>query len=73
MICVGLKLYGYCGGHFGRDSYEDKRIEAFGVDWIVARGSDSEGVHFTDFQDVDQRDEFVAEHSQTNHSLEETE
>jgi hypothetical protein len=33
---VGLMLYGYCDGYFG-DSYGNKRVEAFGVDWIVAR------------------------------------
>lgn len=34
---VGDPLYGYCGGWFGRDSYEDKRVEAIGSDWVVAR------------------------------------
>lgn len=34
---VGTVLYGYCNGYFGRDSYGSKRIEAEGVDWIVAR------------------------------------
>ena len=37
MIRVGTKLYGYCGGYFGRDSYDDKRVEAIGVDWVVCR------------------------------------
>jgi hypothetical protein len=37
VLRVGLVLYGYCNGYFGRDSYRDKRVEAFGVDWIVAR------------------------------------
>lgn len=35
---VGDKLYGYCGGEFGRDSYGTKRVEAIGADWVVARG-----------------------------------
>jgi len=34
---VGTLLYGYCGSYFGRDSYRDKRIEAIGADWVVAR------------------------------------
>ena len=38
---IGQILYGYCGGYFdgyfGRDSYGDKRIEGFGVDWVVVR------------------------------------
>lgn len=33
----GDVLEGFCGGHFGRDSYADKRIEAIGADWVVAR------------------------------------
>jgi hypothetical protein len=34
---VGTVLEGYCGGCFGCDSYEDKRVEAIGADWVVAR------------------------------------
>lgn len=34
---VGDILYGFCGGSFGRDSYEDKRVEAIGADWVVVR------------------------------------
>ena len=34
---VGAMLRGYCGGYFGRDSYSDKRVEAVGFDWVVAR------------------------------------
>lgn len=41
MIAVGSILYGFCGGLFGRDSYANKRVEAFGIDWIVAREMDS--------------------------------
>jgi len=36
-IRTGTLLYGYCDGWFGRDSYETKRVEAFGADWVVAR------------------------------------
>lgn len=36
IIRVGQMLYGFCGGYFG-DSYNDKRVEAVGVDWVVAR------------------------------------
>lgn len=38
---VGMVIYGYCNGFFGRDSYEPKRIEAIGCDWIVARPLDA--------------------------------
>lgn len=34
---IGRHLYGFCNGYFGRDSYSNKRIEAEGDDWIVAR------------------------------------
>jgi hypothetical protein len=36
-IKVGMVLYGYCNGYFGRENYEDKIVEGFGRDWIVAR------------------------------------
>lgn len=39
MIRVGTVLYGYCGGLFGRHSYGEKRVEAVGADWVVARDS----------------------------------
>lgn len=38
---VGQVLYGFCGGAFGRDSYEPKRVEAVGADWVVARDDSS--------------------------------
>jgi hypothetical protein len=34
---IGELLYGFCGGYFGRDSYGTKRVEAVGIDWVVAR------------------------------------
>jgi len=37
VMFVGKLLYGYCGGYFGRDSYDVKRIEAIGADWVVVR------------------------------------
>lgn len=40
---IGMMLYGYCEGYFGRDSYGDKRIEAVGVDWLVVRACGDEG------------------------------
>ena len=36
MIRIGTMLYGYCVGYFG-ESYDDKRVEALGADWVVAR------------------------------------
>ena len=34
---IGDILHGFCGGTFGRDSYHDKRVEAIGSDWVIAR------------------------------------
>lgn len=41
MIEPGDTLYGFCGGHFGRDSYGDKIVVAVGRDWVVVRGADN--------------------------------
>jgi hypothetical protein len=38
---VGIVLFGHCGGHFGRDSYGEKRVEAIGADWVVVRSFDT--------------------------------
>lgn len=47
ILRVGDLLFGYCGGAFGRDSYEDKRVETMGTDWVVCR--DGAGrTHFAD-------------------------
>jgi hypothetical protein len=46
---VGSILYGYCGGYFGRDSYEDKRIEVVGNDYVLARGITNGDLYFCDF------------------------
>lgn len=35
---VGDVIHGFARGHFGRDSYVCRRVEAVGVDWIVTRG-----------------------------------
>jgi len=36
-VKVGSVLHGYCGGYFGRGSYDHKRVEAIGKGWLVAR------------------------------------
>ena len=44
-LMVSDTLLGYCRGYFG-DSYEPKRVEAVGTDWVVARTIDTvEGEH----------------------------
>lgn len=34
---AGDTLYGYCGGEFGRDSYEDKKVLAIGATWVLVQ------------------------------------
>ena len=40
VLATGQKLYGFCNGYFGRDSYGDKTVLASGVSngrvWAVA-------------------------------------
>lgn len=36
-LAVGDRLYGFCRGYFGRDSYGDKVVEAIGWDWVLCR------------------------------------
>ena len=46
ILQIGQILYGYCGGFFdGWSTYDDiRRIEAVGVDWVVARQENNEPV-----------------------------
>lgn len=37
MVQVGDRIRGFAEGHFGRDSHDDKVVEAVGRDWVVAR------------------------------------
>lgn len=59
---VGAMLYGFCNGFFGRDSHEDKRVESFGDDWILAR-DDMGRAHYCHFpaEWLPKRDEMIAE------------
>ena len=63
MICTGTILQGFCRGYFGRDSYEDKIVEAIGVDWIVAREVDSGKVVFTNTSPEELRKELNRLHT----------
>lgn len=47
-LLPGDELLGYCSGYFGRDSYETKRVEAVGADWVVAREEDGSVVLASD-------------------------
>ena len=47
MIGIGTLIYGLHSGIFKEEAVdEDKRIEAFGCDWVVARGIESGEVYF---------------------------
>ena len=52
---IGEMLYGFCGGYFGRDSYKNKRVEAFGVDWLVCRDEDG-NIHFAQLDNFKEQD-----------------
>jgi hypothetical protein len=45
-LLPGATLYGFCGGVFGRDSYEDKIVVAAGCGWLVAKSCNSEDFYF---------------------------
>ena len=65
---VGTILYGFCNGYFGRDSYEDKRIEAIGADWIVAR--DEYGhIHMATFDNTKEMEVKIAEWSKESEKM----
>lgn len=36
-LAVGDIIHGFANGAFGRDSYDCRRIEAVGPDWVVCR------------------------------------
>ena len=36
---VGEVIHGFASGAFGRDSYDCRRVEAVGADWIVTRNA----------------------------------
>lgn len=63
MCNVGKIIYGFCNGFFGRDSYSDKRIEAEGFDWIVARGMNDENAYpeFAIFNDEEEKNKYIKE------------
>jgi hypothetical protein len=46
ILRVGDELIGFCGGHFGSDSYHNKRVEAIGADWVVARDMENGEIAF---------------------------
>jgi hypothetical protein len=55
---IGDRLDGFCNGHFGRDSYGLKVIEAEGADWIVAR-EENGAPEFASFDTPAAKEEFL--------------
>ena len=63
---IGVKIYGFCNGFFGRDDYEDKIIEAEGMDWIVCRyinDEDKQDVSFASFENSDEKNGYIKDWS----------
>lgn len=52
---VGQVFRGFCRGLFGRDSYGEKRIEAIGYDWLVAREEDGNPVFCSTDGSIEER------------------
>ena len=63
-LFIGTILYGYCNGYFGK-SYNDKRIEAIGCDWVVVRSEDGYAL-FGDFKDTEEMIEKIDQWSNPN-------
>ena len=59
MCEVGEVFTGFCEGFFGRDSYGDKRVEAYGADWIVCREIDNNIVLIATFDSREEKDAAV--------------
>lgn len=62
---VGLKLYGYCDGFFGTYP-QDRILEDYGMDWIVARGIEDSKPYFVGFENSEELLEKVERWSKYN-------
>lgn len=65
MIFIGMLFKSYCDGYFGRDADGEKRVEAFGADWIVCRMYDG-SVVFAQFQSTALMLQYVKHWQQEN-------
>lgn len=61
----GVKLYGFCNGYFGRDSYGEKLIVASGTwngeNYIVAKEESNTGLSFASGFDLETAEEWLSE------------
>lgn len=55
---VGIKIYGYCNGYFGRDDYSDKVIILKGKRWIVCSYLDNDRVTCVNFNTEEEKIEW---------------
>ena len=55
---VGIKIYGYCNGYFGRDDYSDKVIILEGKRWIVYSYLDNDRVTCVNFNTEEEKIEW---------------
>jgi len=52
-LAIGVIFLGFCQGYFGREAYGEKKVEAFGVDWIVVRGGVRNKLFFGTFDSTE--------------------
>lgn len=55
---VGIQIYGFCNGYFGRDSYSDKIIIASGTNWIVGKSDDGSN-EFASFDNEEEMENLI--------------
>jgi hypothetical protein len=61
-INIGRVIYGLCNGFFGRNSYDNKRIEAEGIDWIMAREMEPDAKpEFAIFENMQSKQRYIDE------------
>lgn len=48
---IGTVIHGFADGMFGRDSYQCRRVEAVGSDWIVTRSPETNVVELISLRD----------------------
>jgi hypothetical protein len=54
-----MLLQGNCKGYFGKNDWDDKRIEAIGYDWLVVRSENGNPL-FASFSSQERMQELIA-------------
>jgi len=68
-LAIGVIFLGFCQGYFGREAYGEKKVEAFGVDWIVVRGGVRNKLFFGTFDSTEDMHKHVEEFLEENKAL----